>query len=361
MKYRYFLVLFLLLINTVYAGDNDWLGEWKINDKNKYMSFSIDNSSKEGLVFSYDEGIGINGILINGTIKLEKNNKGVIEASIRGAQCRLKLHLSKNKAITLSNCEIGSYDNSAGETVFVPRSTILYYKASFNCAKAGTKIEQAICESKTIAKADKELGSVYKALRKKLSKKNINRLRKEQRSWIKNRDSQCKKKSRLRLNYCLRHYYGQRLFSLNFLNNYNVWNSDDLAYSVIHALSDAKKKSKTHSYFNEMDNGLGLWLGGKIKRQLTDKGNYEVEMAFTGNSYILSGPYSSNPNEGHDPRAYGNKIFVEFSASRGTWLGLINSGKKYIYIPKGKTVSEVPEKFKSWMKDFDEPEIVNVF
>ena len=361
MKCRNFLVLFLLLVNTVYAENNDWLGEWKINDKDKYMSFTIKDSGKSGLIFSYDEGVGINGVQINGIVKLGKNSKGVVNASIRGTQCLLKLQYSKNKNISLSNCELDSYDDSSGEKVFVPRSTTLYYKASFNCAKAETKIERAICDSKIIAKADKELGSIYKSLRKKLSKKNVKRLKNDQRSWIKRRDDQCENNSSMTLNYCLRHYYGQRLFSLNLLNNYSVWNNDDLTYSVIHALSEAKQKSKLHSRFNEMDSGLGLWLAGKIKRRLTDTGSYEVEKIFTGNSYIFSGPYTSNPTEGYDPQSFGNEIFIEFSASRGTWLGLVNSGKKYIYIPNGKTISNVSEKFKLWMKDFDEPEIVNVF
>ncbi len=357
MKHNYLLFLFCFLNSTAFAVTNDWVGEWKVNDKYKYMSFSIKSSNKAGLKFYYDEGIGINGIRIYGVVKLKNNNVGFVDTSVRGNPCRLKLQLLKNNTLALSNCELDSYSESDNKKIFVPRSQKLYYRASFNCAKARTKIELAICESKVIARADKKLGSIYKILGKKLSKKNVKRLRKDQRGWIKNRDWKCKKKSNKALNYCLRRHYGKRLLTLNLLDTYKIWHNGNLNYSFFKNI----KQNNSKSYFNVMDNGLGLWLGGKINRQLTDTGSYEINARFVKDSYILFGPYRSSPTEGHDPQAFGNKVFIEFSASSGTWLGLVASRKKYIYIPKSKTVSEAPEKFRFWMKDFDEAEILKVF
>lgn len=360
MKRRYGLVLFTLLINTAHAVDVDWLGEWKINDKNKYMSFKISNATPSGLSFSYDEGIGINGIRINGVLNISENNIGFVDASVRGNPCHLNLQLSKNKTITLSNCELDSYDDANGEKIFVPRSRKLYFNASFNCTKAGTKIELAICDSKIIAAADKKLGTIYKGLRKKLSRKNVKKLKKEQRLWIKDRDAACKQRNNKELDYCLRQSYGQRLFALNVLNNYNLWHNGSFNYSVFSKIETIKKKSKTNSYFNIMEHGLGLWLSGKMKRQLIDTGNYEIQTEFLNNSYILTGPYNANPSEGHDPRAYGNKIFIEFSSAEGVWVGLVSSGHNLIYMPKNKSVSNASEVM-GWIKSIEEQEIIKVF
>ncbi len=354
MKYRRLLFLFLLLNSTAYAVNNTWVGEWKINDKNKYMSFNIEKNNKTRLKFSYDEGVGINGIRIYGNIKFENKNTAFVDASVRGKPCRLKLHFLKQSAFALSNCTLDSYDESESEKIFVPRSQKLYFKASFNCAKAGTKIEVAICESKIIARADKDLGRIYSTLRKKLSKGDVRRLRKGQRHWVKKRDLMCKKKDGGLLDYCLRQYYGQRLLALSFLNNYKIWFNGNLNYSVL-------KKIKTKSYFNAMDNGLGLWLGGKINRQLMDTGSFEVKAKFVKNSYILSGRYSSNPAEGHDPRAIGNKIIIEFSKDNTLWLGLVDRGEHAFYIPKNKTVLDVSEEMTTWMGNVSTPEVNNIF
>jgi uncharacterized protein YecT (DUF1311 family) len=59
--------------------------------------------------------------------------------------------------------------------------------ASFDCAKAGTKVEHIICDTPEISKLDKELNSAYKtALQDKAKEKQI---RQEQKQWLKNRSN----------------------------------------------------------------------------------------------------------------------------------------------------------------------------
>lgn len=366
MKYKHLLFLLYIISSAAYAANNDWVGEWKINDKNKYMSFEIKSNAKTGFDFLYDEGIGINGISFDGTVNLSKNNIAFVDYFYRGKQCKLKLQLlirKNNKKLSLSGCELDSYDEEPDiKKVFVPKAQKLYFKAGFNCAKASTKNEVAICESKVLAKADKKLGGLYKVLRKKLSSKNRNRLKSEQRKWIKDRNSSCKQKNDNELNYCLRRYYGKRILELNILRDYRVWHTGKLAYSTFYDVKVAKKKQKSKLNFHPLDNGLGLWLGGVMKRRLTDSGSYEIqEEEFIDNSYILSGPYSSNPTEGFDPMSSGNRIFIEFSSVAGIWIGLVSYSDKYIYIPKNKTISDAPAKLKIWMKSFDKPKIINAF
>ena len=366
MKYSYLLFLFYLVSGTAYTANNDWLGEWKINDKNRYMSLTIKNTDKAELEFFYDEGIGVNGISFNGIVKLVENDIAIVDYFYRGEQCKLKIQLStknKNKFLTLSNCELDSYDeDSKGGKTFVPQSQKLYYKAGFNCVKASTKVEFAICDSKILATSDKKLGDIYKSLRKTLSAKNKKRLRTEQRHWLKRRNKQCNKQSKNDISYCLRRYYGQRLVELNILHDYKIWHSGTPSYSMFRVMHDVKKQKKDNSSLNMMDKGLGLWLGGVMKQRITDTGSYEVQNGeFVKKSYIISGPYTSNPSEGFDPRSSGNNIFIELSADNGIWVGLVAYVNRYIYIPKNKKISSASEKFKLWMKDFEEPKIITAF
>lgn len=56
--------------------------------------------------------------------------------------------------------------------------------ASFDCAKAGTSIEKAICADPEINKADEKMGKLYQSLKRTLSKKDFKQLKEEQRSWL---------------------------------------------------------------------------------------------------------------------------------------------------------------------------------
>jgi hypothetical protein len=194
-----------------------------------------------------------------------------------------------------------------------------------------------------------------------LSTKNKKRLRTEQRNWLKQRNVSCAKQNKSEIGFCLRQHYGQRLMALNILQDYKVWYSAKPSYAMFQTVNEAIKLKKEHSSFNLMDRGLSLWLGGIIKRRITDTGSYEIQNnIFDKTGYILSGPYSANPSEGFDPRAYGDKIFIEFSATNGIWVGLVVD-VKLIYIPNDKNISDASEKFKLWIKDFDEPTIIKAF
>jgi uncharacterized protein YecT (DUF1311 family) len=60
---------------------------------------------------------------------------------------------------------------------------------SFNCAKATTKTEKAICNHSELSHLDTQLAKVYSQLRKSLSKSDNKLLRKKQRTWLKRRNA----------------------------------------------------------------------------------------------------------------------------------------------------------------------------
>lgn len=361
------LLLFLAFCQTTAAAaSKDWQGEWKVNDRNRYASVTIGNVDKVGFEFSYNEGVGINGISVSGKATREDNSTAFIDFIDRNQEsCRLKIQLVKTKTskrLTLSNCRLNTYDAPAEGQIYVPKSQKLYYKAGFNCAKAATKIEIAICDSKLLAASDRKLGVLYKTLRKELSRKNKKRLKTEQRQWLKARDNECNTHGKDDRGYCLRKYYGQRLINLAALKDHKVWLTGNPGYDTFRAIHDAKKQKQDNLSYPAMSKGLGLWLGGVMKKAISDSGSYELQVnEFNSHSYVLEGSYISNPSQGFDPAAAGNAIFIEFETGDSTWVGLVHYGKHYIFIPKTKTISGAPERFKSWMGRISNPTVKRVF
>ena len=65
------------------------------------------------------------------------------------------------------------------------------YGASFDCKRASTLVEQAICTDPLLSSLDEHLALSYKKALKNSSDKNV--LRRAQRSWIKSKRNPCKK------------------------------------------------------------------------------------------------------------------------------------------------------------------------
>lgn len=78
--------------------------------------------------------------------------------------------------------------------------------ASFDCAKAGTKVEKLICADAELSKLDEELNAAYKVALQKYGQAKTTRG--EQSQWIKDRDS-CERKN------CLKALYQARLQELS--------------------------------------------------------------------------------------------------------------------------------------------------
>lgn len=62
---------------------------------------------------------------------------------------------------------------------------------SFDCGKATTAVEQAICDGWNLSQQDQWLSDIYGALRKQLPADQADRLKAEQKAWIKTRNGSC--------------------------------------------------------------------------------------------------------------------------------------------------------------------------
>jgi len=84
--------------------------------------------------------------------------------------------------------------------------------ASFDCHKATQPIEHLICENKTLNNYDNRLGKIYHSIRANLKKEQSKRLRRDQRTWIVERNVVCHLDV-----VCLIDTYEERIRKLLFL------------------------------------------------------------------------------------------------------------------------------------------------
>jgi len=68
---------------------------------------------------------------------------------------------------------------------------IPFQKTSFNCAKAGTTIEFAICTDAAVAKLDIAMAKRYKAARRAAAAGDKERIKRDQLAWLKTRNREC--------------------------------------------------------------------------------------------------------------------------------------------------------------------------
>ena len=95
-----------------------------------------------------------------------------------------------------------------------------FFKPSFDCKKASTVIEKAICSKKSLSIYDRELSEAYKKLKQYSA--NISFDKGQQVQWLKTRNKKCSELKDNELFSCLgREYRSQTRFIFNLLSEYN--------------------------------------------------------------------------------------------------------------------------------------------
>lgn len=89
------------------------------------------------------------------------------------------------------------------------------HSASFDCAKAKSQIEKAICADSALGGLDEKLGKVYSSLRSNLTDVAKNKVRASQSSWLKSLPTSCsseaKNKDTSKFIACLTNSYNSRI------------------------------------------------------------------------------------------------------------------------------------------------------
>jgi len=90
------------------------------------------------------------------------------------------------------------------------------YKTSYDCKKAGLDIEKIICWNHDLARADLELGQIYKRVFDSLPKHKRKQLLDRQKQWMERRNSQCPPSEFFE---CLKKTYSDRIKELKEISN----------------------------------------------------------------------------------------------------------------------------------------------
>ncbi len=88
-------------------------------------------------------------------------------------------------------------------------------RPSFDCSKAKTVIEIAVCNDDTLISIDRQLGKVYGGLMKLLPEWEAEQLRQEELLWLKQRDATCSALYGLNQKNCLLQLYKKRISELS--------------------------------------------------------------------------------------------------------------------------------------------------
>ena len=124
-------------------------------------------------------------------------------------------------------------------------------RASFDCSKARTTVEKAICMNDRLGDLDVELNNDYLLLKNYLKKDDFKSLKLQQRQWLKSLKSVCKNPSDME--NCLIDEYKQRVSELN--------KTQDNLITIIKKL-ELEFKELTNKNINEYN--LSDWLNDKL-------------------------------------------------------------------------------------------------
>jgi hypothetical protein len=231
----------------------------------------------------------------------------------------------------------GEYTNSNAPRI---------YKASFNCNKAKTKIEFAICQSSNLAYADIVLSKLYFQLKTKL----LNNIVNQQKEWIKDRDT-CS--NSLDLTQCISDKYSNRILTLQqkSLDIHSVKMNANISYNYDYLLFLSK-----HPYPNSyeiyedppLQNYLNAALPKDTIQRIMPAVFHEIELEYSDDSLIML--------KGGAPGLYticeGALVLTK---DHQTWLAYINISNQHktqiiVLCPKNADFNELPDPLNKWMK-----------
>lgn len=125
------------------------------------------------------------------------------------------------------------------------------YSASFDCAKAKSSVEKAICSDTELGKLDEDLSKVYKDALKEHPVENYVKTR--QRAWLKT-NSYCDKS---KLVNCLKENYKKRINQLSGISKIKVYsNSNKFSYEDGDAVAEIRLDGSKYL--------ISLWGGARI-------------------------------------------------------------------------------------------------
>ena len=223
-----------------------WVGEWFSTDSdiedNVYEILTVSDVDSCGFTYRFecrDIPYGPNARWSEGTKAVFR---GPLQAKDKetGREFRLSIDPSDSQARSLETgprpyepvgCSPGG-EGSSNEFVY-RRAT---FRAGFDCARAVTAVELAICEHELIARGDFELTAAYRMIRGESSVDEAKALLASQRTWLDQRNSACVEDDDVVDDICLARIYSDRLVELARMRDPTLGTGAQLNLAFVMAL-----------------------------------------------------------------------------------------------------------------------------
>jgi uncharacterized protein len=341
----------LVLSLAVHAPAADpraaWAGTWKSDDPTIYATIVIRDVGDAGFTLEWDENVGINGTRAEGSAQWRPGGRAEFVAD----RCELALTLTQDDRLlaTMPDGSCFGWSNHVSLT-FVRENVTVYEKASFDCRKAATPVERAICADRDLAEADRQLSSAYKTTVSRAAD-GRERLATAQRAWLARRDRECGPLAEP--GACLLRAYGRRLLELAAWPEVPFGPGDRPDVAVLTRVLVSKGDDAiARTGLSELAAGL---VGGiPAEMDLEPRTDEPAGLAFSGCNW-------SDPSRGWEPRGRncGHTYYIAFLRNGETWAARGDADGVEIE-PKPKRRQKLPASLQAyqedpWPPDEDEP------
>lgn len=165
----------------------EWTGAWKAADPEVYATFEITDVGAAGFTLEWDEGVGIQGVKERG----QATWTGADRARFASEQCTLDLARGAAGRLEATVAEESCFNWSSRATLtFVRADAPVHQRTSFDCGRAGTRVERAVCADRDLAAADRVLADAYESVRRRAGGRGA-AIQAAQRRWVAERDRDC--------------------------------------------------------------------------------------------------------------------------------------------------------------------------
>lgn len=331
-----FLALLLQAPAAPLVDAKAWAGSWKSDDAEVYVTVDIAEVGPDGLTIAWDENVGLNSTREQGRAAWSVPGR---EARFDSERCALTLKRASGDRLEALVDEDSCFTwASYDRLTFVRADAVVHARTSFDCAKASSAVEKALCADRDLASADRRLAAAYKATVKRAGAAK-DALVASQREWVARRDRDCGAPAQP--SGCLMAAYGRRLLALRAWPKAPFDGSGRPDVDVL-ATVLADDKTRDESGVRELTAGL---VGG-IPDEMTLALHRDREGIW------LSGCDYSDRSRGYDPLGgvCGRQHYVAFLRNGETWAAWADADGVKI-VPEPRRGQKLPPSLVAFRED----------
>lgn len=314
-----------------------WEGRWKTTDPEVYATLEITRVAAAGFAVVWDENVGIQGVHEEGRATWTRPQA----ARFAGDRCTLTLSRIEGDRLRAAIEADSCFNWSNHDTLtFVREGVAVHERTSFDCAKATTAVERAVCADRDLAAADRLLAETYRETRKRAGDGVVA----GQRRFVSDRDRECGALKEPR--NCILLAYGRRLLALRAWPRAPFGADGRPDVDVLDAaLRDAPALPRS---------GIREFTAGTVGGT-PDEMSLELHRDATG--IWLSGCDEPDRSRGFDPHGIGcgRQHYVAFLRNGETWAAWADADGVTI-VPNPRASQPLPDSLLDFQENHGPPD-----